>query len=343
MKNSYFFLPGHHSNLGLIKIKRSIPRDSMILINKEDINESFQVDWNNLMFFRKPGINEEWTHKVFVNGSHNISDKVSVLWKDNQLELSSEHYFSNEGLTKLQIQSSTKILPWPLTLDVEINLNLTGSPIEVTRKEFYSDNELIEVKIEIMVNSTWLNHYKVIQIFDNLSKSWIPLEFEINTFDDSIIQNRKHCWNRVTNHRGYTQLREEQEEMVNFYFIRLGDLSSSETLFLVQNPPSKMIDTNCREFLCTFNAPNWKEPFILHDKKYIWMPPGDIFQAYEGVTRLELDNENLNHLFLKTDHESRYKLDKPKNVSFSDGSYVASWFMAIDDWKEDIINLGEEE
>ena len=60
MKNSYFFLPGHHSNLGLIKIKRSIPRDSMILINKEDINESFQVDWNNLMFFRKPGTNEEW-------------------------------------------------------------------------------------------------------------------------------------------------------------------------------------------------------------------------------------------------------------------------------------------
>ena len=105
MKNSYFFLPGHHSNLGLINIERGIPEDSMILINKDDINDSFQADWNNLMFFGKPGINEEWTHKVFLNGSQNISEKVSVLWKDNQLELCSEHYFSTEGLIKLQIQS----------------------------------------------------------------------------------------------------------------------------------------------------------------------------------------------------------------------------------------------
>ena len=341
MKNSYFFLPGHHSNLGLINIERGIPEDSMILINKDDINDSFQADWNNLMFFGKPGINEEWTHKVFLNGSQNISEKVSVLWKDNQLELCSEHYFSTEGLIKLQIQSSTEILPWPITLDVEINLNLTGSPIEVTRKEFYSDIGFIEVKIEIMVNSTWLNHYNAIQIFDNLSTSWISLESGINTFDDSIIQNRKHRWLQKKRHN--TQAGELQEEMVNFYFVRLGDLPSSETLFLVQNPPSEMIDRMQRDTLCAFTSPNWKKPFILHDKKYIWMPPGDIFQAYEGKTRLELDNENLNHLFLKTDHESKYKLDMPKNVSFSDGSYVASWFMAIDDWKEDIINLGEEE
>ena len=72
------------------------------------------------------------------------------------------------------------------------------------------------------------------QIFDNLSTSWISLESGINTFDDSIIQNRKHRW--LQKKKGNTQAGEVQEEMVNFYFVRLGDLPSSETLFLVQNP-----------------------------------------------------------------------------------------------------------
>lgn len=346
MKDSYFYLPGHRENLGSIEIERGVPENSMILIDEDDTGESFYADWGNLLFFRKPGTNEDWTHKVFLSDGSDVSEKVSVKWINGQLEICSEDYLSSVCSLEISIKSSTKILPWPLVLKIKIDLNLPGFPIEITKKEFYVKNKLDDTKIEIMVNNAWLKHYNTIQIFDHVSRGWKSLKSEINTFDVTIIQRRVHVY--------FANYRKERYDLgegpLDFYFIRLGDSPSSETLFLV---PDFGFDFSGkrRETVCYFGSPNWKKSFNFQGKKYIWLLVGDMFQAWEKHIELKLEDEKLRQLLqTETEHPTQYLSKIPKNVSFTSDEdtldhscYVASWLMFIDDYKEEIIHIGEEE
>lgn len=335
MKDSYFYLPGHLKDLGLIEIERGIPENSMILIDEDDTGESFYADWGNLLFFKEPGTNEDWTHKVFLSDGSDVSEKFFIRWINSQLEIYSEDYFSIVCSLEIEIRSSTKILPWPLVLKIKIDLNLPGFPIEITKKEFYVKDKLDDTKIEIMVNNAWLKHYNTIQIFDHISRGWKSLKSEINTFDVTIIQRRVHV-----------------SVLLDFYFIRLGDSSSSETLFLV---PDFGFDFSGiekrRETVCYFGSPNWKKSFNFQGKKYIWLLVGEMFQAWEKKIELKLEDEKLRQLLqTETEHPTQYLSKIPKNVSFTPDEdtldhscYVASWLMFIDDYKEEVIRTGEEE
>ena len=76
-----------------------------------------------------------------------------------------------------------------------------------------------------------------------------------------------------------------------------------------------------------------------------------MFQAWEKNIELKLEDEKLRQLLqTETEHPTQYLSKIPKNVSFTPDEdtldhscYVASWLMLIDDYKEEIIRIGEEE